>query len=313
MLSSYMEASGAAGGAFKLSPSTMGDYSNPQYSSSSYLRRDALQDSYNTFPVSSATGSTYSQPFSSLHDHRPGLSDYRASDPFTGQANTQDSYHPFQQAAAAAVAAAGPYGSLGHSGSLGAHVGHSSLGHSSLDHISSFGHSSLGHPGSLAHSSLGHSGFGASSLGAGSGALSHPGSLHHSSTAFPPLHTGAGFFRYMRAGPHLKQEHTCQWLLDPHSSDKSKNQATCGKLFYSMHEVVTHITVEHVGGPEMTDHTCYWKDCERQLKAFKAKYKLVNHIRVHTGEKPFPCPFPGCGKVFARSENLKIHKRTHTG
>ncbi|KFP60403.1 Zinc finger protein ZIC 1, partial [Apaloderma vittatum] len=49
--------------------------------------------------------------------------------------------------------------------------------------------------------------------------------------------------------------------------------------------------------------------CPREGKPFKAKYKLVNHIRVHTGEKPFPCPFPGCGKVFARSENLKIHKR----
>lgn len=80
-----------------------------------------------------------------------------------------------------------------------------------------------------------------------------------------------------------------------------------------MHEIVTHLTVDHVGGPEQTDHACYWQECARDGRPFKAKYKLVNHIRVHTGEKPFPCPFPGCGKVFARSENLKIHKRTHTG
>ena len=71
--------------------------------------------------------------------------------------------------------------------------------------------------------------------------------------------------------------------------------------------------VEHVGGPECTNHACFWQNCPRNGRPFKAKYKLVNHIRVHTGEKPFPCPFPGCGKVFARSENLKIHKRTHTG
>ena len=70
---------------------------------------------------------------------------------------------------------------------------------------------------------------------------------------------------------------------------------------------------EHVGGPEQSNHVCFWEECPREGKPFKAKYKLVNHIRVHTGEKPFPCPFPGCGKVFARSENLKIHKRTHTG
>ncbi|KAK2154298.1 hypothetical protein LSH36_271g01042, partial [Paralvinella palmiformis] len=120
-------------------------------------------------------------------------------------------------------------------------------------------------------------------------------------------HPGAGaFFRYMR--PPIKQEHTCLWI-DPDQVDPKK---TCGKTFSSMHEIVTHITVEHVGGPEQGNHTCYWQDCARDFKPFKAKYKLVNHIRVHTGEKPFPCPFPGCGKVFARSENLKIHKRTHT-
>ncbi|XP_026800590.1 zinc finger protein ZIC 4 isoform X1 [Pangasianodon hypophthalmus] len=120
-------------------------------------------------------------------------------------------------------------------------------------------------------------------------------------------HHGHGaFFRYMRQP--IKQELICKWL-EPENSAKK----LCSKTYSTMHELVTHVTVEHVGGPEQANHVCFWEECPREGKPFKAKYKLVNHIRVHTGEKPFPCPFPGCGKVFARSENLKIHKRTHTG
>ncbi|XP_014604741.1 PREDICTED: zinc finger protein ZIC 4-like [Polistes canadensis] len=155
-----------------------------------------------------------------------------------------------------------------------------------------------------------------------------PASIHHQqhpTVTHPTHHPHGAFFRYMRnngtgpgSGPApgviqtggQHHELSCMWV-DQESSNTGRR--ICRKVFANLSDIVTHLAIDHVGGPEVTTHACYWQGCARNGRAFKAKYKLVNHIRVHTGEKPFPCPFPSCGKVFARSENLKIHKRTHTG
>jgi hypothetical protein len=55
------------------------------------------------------------------------------------------------------------------------------------------------------------------------------------------------------------------------------------------------------------------KEGVRCTTRFYRQDELRRHERTHTGEKPFPCPHPGCGRFFARSDHVRTHVRIHTG
>merc|ERR1711892_1495024 len=121
------------------------------------------------------------------------------------------------------------------------------------------------------------------------------------------------YYRYMRQP--VKQEMTCEWI-------DQETKKMCNKIYHTMHDVVTHLTVDHIGGPEITDHACYWQNCPREKRPFECEIegcdrRFANssdrkkHMHVHTTDKPYYCRVRGCDKSYTHPSSLRKHLKIH--
>lgn len=77
---------------------------------------------------------------------------------------------------------------------------------------------------------------------------------------------------------------------------------TCNKRFSRKWEVPHHMDSVHSGLKRYA--------CSHCNKFFSERTNLAQHLRIHTGSRPFICENKGCGKAYRQKKDLSIHQKS---
>jgi hypothetical protein len=111
------------------------------------------------------------------------------------------------------------------------------------------------------------------------------------------------------AEPTVMFEYICEWNH-------------CFKGFHDPKEYYLHVNEHIKGNKQIVDNettgsntaqstitsVCLWKDCWN--KHVLSSEGLIEHVRIHTLEKPYVCPVKSCKAKFGVKTNCMAHGRT---
>ncbi|XP_031627841.1 zinc finger protein 883-like [Contarinia nasturtii] len=124
--------------------------------------------------------------------------------------------------------------------------------------------------------------------------------------------------------PKSQEEHKCHICdrsypyasllklhIRTHMTDKGHNCPLCSKSFARSDHCKQHINNVHKG--EVVDGVVrkpsFERKCEVCCKVFHHSGNLRKHMTLHTGERPFTCDEPNCGRTFVLAQHLKSHQK----